>query len=78
MWNHMIYRTANGAQNFFLYCYFLNIVFFFLLYSMVTQLHIHIYILFSHVIMLHHKWLDIAWEPPYAVGVALEKTKKIK
>ena len=27
---------------------------------MVTQLHIHIiYILFSHIIMLHHKWLDI-------------------
>ena len=33
--------------------------FFFLLYSMVTQLHIHVYILFSHIIMLHHKWLDI-------------------
>ena len=33
--------------------------FFFLLYSKVTQLHIHIYILFSHIIMLHHKWLDI-------------------
>ena len=35
-------------------------VFFFLLYSMVTQLHIHVHILFSHIIMLHHKWLDIA------------------
>ena len=32
---------------------------FFLLYSMVTQLYIHAYILFSHIIMLHHKWLDI-------------------
>ena len=31
----------------------------FLLYSMVTQLHIHVYFLFSHIIMLHHKWLDI-------------------
>ena len=31
----------------------------FLLYSMVTQLHTHVYILFSHIIMLHHKWLDI-------------------
>ena len=31
----------------------------FLLYSMVTQLHIHVYILFSHIIMLHHKWLNI-------------------
>ena len=30
----------------------------FLLYSMVTQLHIHVHILFSHMIMLHHKWLD--------------------
>ena len=27
----------------------------FLLYSKVTQLHIHIYILFSHIIMLHRK-----------------------
>ena len=27
---------------------------------MVTQLHIHVYILFSPTIMLHHKWLDIA------------------
>ena len=31
----------------------------FLLHSKVTQLHIHVYILFSHIIMLHHKWLDI-------------------
>ena len=30
----------------------------FLLYSMVTQLHIHVYILFSHIIMRHHKWPD--------------------
>ena len=35
-------------------CYFPNTIFF-LLYSMVTQLHIHVYILFSHIIMLHHK-----------------------
>jgi len=34
-------------------------IIFFLLYSMVTQLHIHVYTLFSHIIMLHHKWLDI-------------------
>ena len=27
----------------------------FLLYNKVTQLHIHVYILFSHIIMLHHK-----------------------
>ena len=31
----------------------------FLLYSMVTQLHIHVYILFSHIIIFHHKWPDI-------------------
>ena len=33
--------------------------FFFLLYGMVTQLHMHVYILFSPIITLHHKWLDI-------------------
>ena len=26
---------------------------------MVTQLHIHVYILFFHIIVLYHKWLDI-------------------
>ena len=26
---------------------------------MVTQLHIHLHILFSHITMLHRKWLDI-------------------
>ena len=26
---------------------------------MVTQLHIHVYILFPHIIILHRKWLDI-------------------
>ena len=35
----------------YLYIY----IFFFLLYSMVTQLHIHVYILFSPIIMLYHK-----------------------
>ena len=28
------------------------------LYSMATQLHIHVYIIFSHIIILHHKWPD--------------------
>ena len=42
----------------FFNCYFPNTIFF-LLYSMVTQLHIHVHILFSHIIMLHHKWLEI-------------------
>ena len=31
----------------------------FMLHSKVTQSHIHVYILFSHIIMLHHKWPDI-------------------
>ena len=35
-------------------CYFPNMIFF-LLYSMVTQLYIHVHILFSPIIMLHHK-----------------------
>ena len=34
------------------------IQFFFLLYSMVTQLHIPAYIFFPHMILLHRKWLD--------------------
>ena len=48
---------------FLIHYYFLiaisPIQFFFLPYSMVTQSHIHVHILFSHIIMLHHKWLDI-------------------
>ena len=40
------------------YCYFPNTIFS-LLYSIVTQLHIHAYILFSLIIILCHKWLDI-------------------
>ena len=31
----------------------------FLLYSKVTQSHMHVYIPFSHIIMLHHKWPDV-------------------
>ena len=38
----------------FLNCYFPNTIFF-LLHSIVTQLHIYVYILFSHIIVLHHK-----------------------
>ena len=33
---------------------FFSFHFFSLLYSMVTQLHIYAYIIFSHIIMLHH------------------------
>ena len=32
---------------------------FFLLFSMVTELHIQVYICFSHINMLYHEWLDI-------------------
>lgn len=46
--NYLLFKNVN----------FPNIIFF-LLYSMVTQLHIHVHILLSHIIMFHHKWLDI-------------------
>ena len=42
----------------------------FLLYGMVTQLHIHVYIVFSHIVMFHHKWPDIV---PSALYIAGEK-----
>ena len=45
-------------QNLFILLLLPQYKFFFLLYSMVTQLHMHVYILFSHIIMLHPKWLD--------------------
>ena len=63
LWN-LIYASSmlrafcTLSLSLFFNCYFPNTVFF-QLYSMVTQLHIHIYILFSHIIMLHQKWLDI-------------------
>ena len=31
----------------------------FLLHSKVTQSHIHVYIFFSPIIMLYHKWADL-------------------
>ena len=46
----------------FLFSFFIVISpiwFYFLLYSMMSQLHIHVYILFSHI-MLCHKWLNSA------------------
>ena len=36
----------------------------FLLDSKLTQLHIHVYILFSHIFMLHRKWLDTVPSAP--------------
>ena len=45
---------------FFFFFFFLTFyLFIFLLHSLVTQLHIHVYALFSHIIMFHHKWQDI-------------------
>ena len=55
--------------SFFFFCIFTVIFIFsiiadlqcsvnFLLYSKVTQLHVRAYILSSHIIMLHNKWLD--------------------
>ena len=41
---------------FFYYC--LSNIIFPLLYSIVTLLSIHVHILFSHITMLRHKWLD--------------------
>ena len=45
-----------GRFFFFFYCYFPNTIFF-LLYSKVIQSHIHVHILFSPILMLHHKGL---------------------
>ena len=42
---------------YFFYCYFTQ--FLFPLYSMGTQLHIHVHILFSPTVMLHCEYLDI-------------------
>ena len=42
----------------FFYCYFPNTVFF-PLYSMGTQLHTHVYTLFSPIVILQCKYLDI-------------------
>ena len=57
-----VYMTICPILYFFEIIYIFNSYFsntiFFLLYSLVTQLHIHVHILFSHIIMLH-KRLDI-------------------
>ena len=46
--------TLPSAYFFFFNCYFPS-TFFFQLHSVVTQSHIHVYILFSPIILLHHK-----------------------
>ena len=55
-----LFDKASTYYGFLFFSDFLKISPFFpLLYSMVTQLHTHVYILFSHIIMFHHKWLHI-------------------
>ena len=53
--------TSDKFFKTFLILFFISSIhyFFFLLYNMVTQLQIHVFILFSHIIMLCHKWLYI-------------------
>ena len=48
------YITASLSLILFSFFLFPQYIIFFLLYSMVTQLHIHVYILFSPIIMLYH------------------------
>ena len=65
-----IFMGLKWALDFFqFFCFYLMIFFSviaglqcsvnFLLYSKVTQPHIHVYIPFSHIIRLPHKWLGI-------------------
>ena len=49
-------HSGNSKCIYIIFFYLCN---FFLLYSMVTQLNVHVYIIFSYIIMLYHKWLDI-------------------
>lgn len=48
---------------YFIFIYFFTLFFppymFFLPYSVVTQLHRHVHALFSHMVLLHPKWLDL-------------------
>ena len=63
--------TCHGVGHYFIYFLFFIMIFIFsvidglqcsvnfLLPSEATQSHIHEYILFSHIILPHHKWSDI-------------------
>ena len=58
-----LHYKADIATLLFIYFNFLFPQYiFFLLYSMVTQLRIHVYILFSHIIMFHHRWLALHFD----------------
>ena len=52
------------------YCYFPNTIFF-PLYSMGIQLHIHVYILFSPITMLLHKYLDIVFSATQQISLLI-------
>ena len=54
---HWDNKTAFILMYFFIFFHYRWFTVFcqFLLYSMVTQLHIYVYILFSHIIRPHHK-----------------------
>ena len=54
-WQYPLYFPGPNLFFFFLNSYFPNTISF-LLYIMVPQLHIHVHILFLHIIVLHHKW----------------------
>ena len=58
------WNAKDSYQKHFFFFSLMRMIIFFLPFfptsnSMVTQLHIHVHILFSHIIMFHHKWLDI-------------------
>ena len=43
---------------YYIFIIYILYIYIFLLYSMVSQSHIHVYILFPHIIKFHLKWLD--------------------
>ena len=61
--SYLVFASHSLSFHLIPYLSFLIVIspikFFFLLYNMVPQLHIHAYVLFSPIIILHHKWLDI-------------------
>ena len=66
---HFFFLTVLKFYFYFAFAFLIILIFFiiaglqcsvnFLLHSKVTQSHIHVYILFSHIITLRHKRLDI-------------------
>ena len=62
-WNCWVLFFLSFYIHFYLFIHLFIVIspthFFFPLYIMGTQLHIHVYVLFSPIIMLCHKYLDI-------------------